>query len=160
MSSYDYLHEAEDVWLVPERPLRCAELRSKLLNVGLTLDDDVFVLDRDGKIPLWQSRSIASVHVFFGNEEVFEEDASWDRLRIRYFMATVPAECFPSFVDVVSRVSPELGIPMTYRGAFVTPLVLAEEFRKCLGELQEAVGEPGSKEVAAEIEMTYPRRGP
>lgn len=54
MAKYGYLHEAEDVWLVADEPRKCKELWSLLDQLGFALDEDVFVLDREGDIVVAQ----------------------------------------------------------------------------------------------------------
>ena len=158
MNEYDYLHETEDVWLVPDQPRRASELWAVLPKAGLSLADDIFVLDRATKIPLWQARSVVAVHVLLGQEEIYEEDGVWDRLRLRYLLATLPAENVSAFVETAARVSALLNLPMTYRGRVVNPEELRSSLDRAVDELRESIGEPGSREVAATIEMTYPRR--
>ena len=157
MTTHEYLHEAEDVWLVSAALRWCAELWPVLKDVGLSLDDDVFALDRTGKIPIWQSRSIASVYILRGDKEVYDEHAQWDRLKARYLMATLPVDTLPTFVDTASEVADRLRLSMHFRGEVVTKEQLRAKLGACVSELRQQVGEPGTKGVAAAIEITYPR---
>jgi hypothetical protein len=155
--AYEYLHEAEDVWLVSAALRWCAELWPILKDIGLSLDDDVFALDRAGKIPLWQSRSIASVYILRSGKEVSDEHAQWDRLKLRYLMATLPVDTLMTFVETASEVADRLRLSMHFRGEAVTKEQLRAKLEDCVSELRQHVGEPGSTEVAATIEITYPR---
>ena len=92
MSEYAYLHEAEDVWLISNTVRWCAELPPVLTGLGFELDEDVFTIDRPGKLPLWQSRSIVAVQVLRGDREIYDEHAQWDRVKLKYLLATLPPE--------------------------------------------------------------------
>jgi hypothetical protein len=157
VTTYDYLHEAEDVWLVSPAVRWCAELWPVFKDVGFALDDDVFVLDRTGKIPLWQTRSIASAYILRGDREVYDEHGQWDRLKLRHLLATLPADTLSIFVEAATGVADRLRLPMLFRNEQVTKDLLYRNLEKCVSELRQQVGEPGSKEVAAAIELTYPR---
>jgi hypothetical protein len=158
MNEYSYLHEAEDVWLRSDTVRWCTELWQALPELGFTLDEDVFTVDQAGKPPLWQSPSIVSVHVMHGDREVYDEHSQWDWLKLRFLLATLPATGLDVFVDKATATADRLGLPMLYRGHVVTRDELRAELEACVAELRDSVGEPGSKEVAAVIEMTYPRR--
>jgi hypothetical protein len=159
MSSYEYLHPAEDVWLVPDGRRECTELWRLMPSVGFELDDDVFVIDRKGRLPIWQSRSIVSAYVFLGEQEIYEEEAHWDRIRLRYLLATLPADLIPLFVDKAAALAGVLRLPMVYRGQAVDAASLMGRLELCAQELREAVGEPGSREVAIAVKTSYPRPG-
>ena len=62
------------------------------------------------------------------------------------------------FVDKAVAVAAALGTPMLYRNGPVNGEQLRAELESCARVLRETLGEPGSKEVAATIKMTYPRR--
>jgi len=158
MNAFNYLHEAEDVWLVSDTVRRCAELWPALSELGFELDEDVFTIDRSGKVPLWQSRSIITVHVLRGDREIYDEHSQWDRVRLSYLLATLPSDVLEVFVEKAASVSDRLHLPMQYRGRLVTKEQLHAELQGSLQELRDSVGEPGSKKVAATIEMSYPRR--
>ena len=158
MNKYEYLHEVEDVWIVSEISKSCAELWSLLEDLGISLDEDVFTIDRFGKLPLWQSRSVVVVRVLEGEQEVYEKDARWNRLNMRYLLATLPANAVNFFVEKVAAVADKIGLPMLYRDRIVSKVDLRKELELCIEELRSIIGEPGSKEVAAAIERTYPRR--
>jgi hypothetical protein len=157
MTAYEYLHEAEDVWLVSGTLRWCAELWPILKDLRFSLDNDVFALDRPGKIPPWQSRSIVSVHILRGDKEVYDEHGQWDRLKLSYLMATLPPETLPIFVETASALADRLRLSLHYRSEVVIKEQLPTKLEECVAELRQHVGEPGSKEVAAAIEMTYPR---
>lgn len=158
MSEFGYLHEAEDVWLISDTVRWCAELWPVLPELGFHLDEDVFTVDRSGKLPPWQSRSIIVLQVLRGDREIYDEHAQWDRVKLRYLLATLPPEVLEVFVETAASVADQLRLPMQYRGRVVTKEELRAGLEGCLRELRESAGEPGSKEVAAAIEMTYPRR--
>jgi hypothetical protein len=158
MTEFEYLHEAEDVWLVSGTLRWCAEVWAALSELGFEMDEDVFTMDRPEKVPVWQSRSIVAVHVLRGDREVYDEHSQWDRVRLRYLLATLPGEALEVFVEKAVSAADRLRLPMQYRGRLVTKEQLRADLSVCQQELRETVGEPGSKEVAAAIEMTHPRR--
>lgn len=158
MSDFSYLHETEDVWLTSDTVRWCAELWPVLTGLGFKLDEDVFAIDRPGKLPLWQSRSIVAVYVLHGDREIYDEHAQWDRIKLRYLLATLPPEALDVFVEKTASVAEQLRLSMLYRGRMVTKEELRAKLESCQQELRESAGAPGSKEVAAAIEMTYPRR--
>ncbi|MBK7144307.1 MAG: hypothetical protein KBF48_14435 [Xanthomonadales bacterium] len=158
MNDFDYLHEAEDVWLISMEDRCCGELWQVLKRLGFEVDEDVFTIDRLGKLPMWQTRSIVAVHVFLDDQEVYDEDGRWNRVKLRYLMATLPSENLSIFVEAASSVAMSLGLTMEYRDQAVSKAELAAALNAALDELRVSVGEPGTKEVAIAIEMTYPRR--
>jgi len=158
MTDFADLHEAEDVWLIPQAVRWCAELWPILTDLGFRLDEDVFAIDRLGKLPVWQSRSIVVVHVLRDDREVFDEHSQWDRIKFRYLLATLPPNALETFVEKTALVAQRLQLPMQYRDRLVSKDELHASLESCLRELRQSMGEPGSKDVAAAIEMTYPRR--
>lgn len=158
MTDFEYLHEAEDVWLVSENTRWCVEIWPILAELGFELDDDVFTVDRAGKTPLWQSRSIVAVYILRGEEEIHDEHSQWDRLKLRYLLATLPADLLGVFVEKAGSLADRLRVPLLHRGRRVTVEELRVAIEGSVRDLRESVGEPGSKEVAAAIETTYPRR--
>lgn len=158
MNDFDYLHEAEDVWLISGEERCCGELWQVLMQLGFELDADVFTIDRLGKLPTWQTRSIIAVHVFLDGQEVYDEGGRWNRVKLRYLMATLPFENLSTFVERAHSVAESLGLTMEYRDRAVSKVELAAALNAAVDELRVAVGEPGTKEVSIEIEMTYPRR--
>ena len=158
MNDFDYLHEVEDVWLISREERCCGELWQVLTQLGFELDEDVFTIDRMGKLPMWQSRSIVSVHVFLDDQEVYDEGGRWNRVKFRYLMATLPSENLSVFVERTHSVAKGLGLTMEYRDRAVSKEELAAALNAAVDELRDAVGEPGTKDVAIAIEMTFPRR--
>src|SRR3990172_7822436 len=114
MSEFGYLHEAEDVWLISDTVRWCAELWPVLTGLGFELDEDVFTVDRSGKLPLWQSRSIIAIHVLRGDREIYDEHSQWDRVKLRYLLATLPPEVLAVFVEKAASVADQLRLPMQY----------------------------------------------
>jgi hypothetical protein len=158
VSEYDYLHEAEDVLFVPGGVRPCAELWRLLPALGFVLDEDVFAVDREGKVPLWQARAIVSVYVLLGDQDIYDEEGQWDSVKLRYLLATLPSEHIPLFVDKAVALAEALGTQMLYRNQVVSGEQLRADLEAGARELRDTLGEPGSKEVAATIKMTYPRR--
>lgn len=160
MTSYEYLHEVEEVELQanPARPVH--ELLPMFRSLGFTLHDDVVSLDRRGRVPPWQCDSIVEVEVRSGGEEVYGfEDGEWDAIRLRYLFATLPADLIDRFIDVVFAVSHALSLPVHYRGAEVDEASLRRLFAEVQADLAAETGEePGSQSLAILIHSTYPRR--
>jgi len=154
---YDFLHEAEEVYLVSDVPRRCSIIHSILVQLGYTLHEDVYSLDRQGHLPPWQSEAFVDVYVMVGESEVFEPSEAWDTVKLVYLLATLPSDGITTFVASVSQVSHLLRLPMTYRGKVVTALELEQALVGCADELRRNVGEPGTESVAIYVESTYPR---
>ena len=64
---YDFLHEAEEVYLESDAPRPCSVVHSILEQLGYTLHEDVYSLDRQ-----WQSEAFVDVYVMVGESEVYE----------------------------------------------------------------------------------------
>src|SRR5215471_413268 len=123
---YDFLHEAEDVYLVSDVPRRCSVIHSILVQLGYTLHEDVYSLERPGPTPLWQSESFVHVDILSGPSEVYQPWEAWDTVKLVYLLATLPSDGITRFVASVSQVSHLLRLPMTYRGEVVTALELEQ----------------------------------
>ena len=158
MSDYEFLHEAEDVWLVSDHRRPAEEVWAVLKSCGFTLHDDVFELERSGRVPMWQSSSAASVSIFLGDTEVYDEDGEWDRVRLRHLLATLPETEAETFIDAVRKVAELLRLPMVHRGDLVSTAELKTAFSRYANELRESIGAPGAKDVRMFIESMYPRR--
>ena len=154
---YDFLHEAEDVYLVSDVPRRCSVIHSILAQLGYTLHEDVYSLERPGPTPLWQSESFVHVDILSGPSEVYQPWETWDTVKLVYLLATLPSDGITTFVASVSQVSRLLEIPMTYAGKVVSAIQLEQALLRCADELRVNVGEPGAESVAIFIESTYPR---
>ena len=157
---YNWLHEAEEVSLVSQSPRHFPEVGSILLNLGYTLHEDVFSLDRPGPIPPWQSESYVEVYILSGQSEVYEPSDTWDTITLAYLLATQPRSGIAVFVSSVSRISELLGLAMRYRGTIVSAEQLTDALNNCADELQLSLGEPGEELVAIFIASTYPRQHP
>jgi hypothetical protein len=155
---YDFLHEAEEVYLRSDAPGQCSVIHSILEQLGYTLHEDVYSLERPGPAPLWQSESFVHVDILSGASEVYQPWETWDTVKLVYLLATLPSDGITIFVASVSEVSRLLGIPMTYRGKVVSAQQLTEALLDCADELRLNVGEPGTEPVAIFIESTYPRK--
>ena len=79
-------------------------------------------------------------------------------MRLRFLLATLPASALGTFVEKAALVSERLRLPMQFHGREVSKEELHASLMVCMEDLRRAIGEPGSKEVAAAIEATYPRR--
>ncbi len=154
---YDYLHESETVCLHANTPRPCNEVVSVLEELGFTLHEDIFTLDRAGSIPPWESSSWVHVDFFLGEKEIYDLSAQWDTIKLVYLLATIPREGISKFVASASRLSMSLGVPMTYKDRVVTEKELEAALNDCADELEREVADPGSETVAIFIESTYPR---
>lgn len=157
---YGFLHEAEDVVLRSENERSCAALWNLLQTQGFTLHGDVFSFDRPTKppLPIWQSETFVEVDILNNETEVYDPEDKWNKIVLKYLLATQPRSSILVFSRKVTEVSASLALPMTMRGKVVG----AEELEECLNrfadELAVQVGEPGSEDVAIVIQSTYPRR--
>ncbi|MCW7537019.1 hypothetical protein OOT46_04015 [Aquabacterium sp. A7-Y] len=154
---YDRLHEKEVVSFIAESPKPIATLRACLLQAGFTLHDDVFSLDRKGRVPPWQHSAVAEVKVLNRGEEIFEQDGEWDQADLEYLFAFLPSECQEKFLDAVDRISECLGLPPHHQGRGVDRADLKSQFEHCLKDLEQLGEVPGSETLAILIQDTYPR---
>jgi hypothetical protein len=156
---FDYLHEVEDVILQSETKRPCAPLWKLLKAQGFTLYEDVFSLDRPKKpkFPIWQSEAFVDVEILNDETEVYDPEDEWNRVVLKYLLATQPRAGIPVFVKEASGISTHLGLPMMFRGKFVTVEELEKQLNTNADELTAQLGEPGSEDVAIVIESTYPR---
>jgi hypothetical protein len=157
---FDYLHEAEDVVLQSDTYRPCTPLWTMFTERGFTLYQDVFALDRPKKprIPVWQSETIVSVHVFSDDKEIYEPEDQWNRVVLTYLLATQPRIGIPVFARQASEISAHLGLPMMFRGKIVALEELEKHLNRFADELTARLGEPGSEDVAILIQLTYPRK--
>jgi hypothetical protein len=153
---YDYLHEKETVHLKDVNPRPWTEIAAALASLGFTLNDDNYSLDRKDHVHAWQTDSYVWMIVFLNDQEVFEEQ--WNRIELRYLLATLPQDGIKVFTEKVSGLAAKLKLSMIYNGEPVTKQALETKLNACATELAENLGEPGSEEVAIFIESTYPRR--
>src|SRR5262245_28502431 len=128
---YDFLHEAEEVYLVSDAPRPCSVIHSILEQLGYTLHEDVYSLERPGPVPLWQSESFVHVDILSGASEVYQPWESWDTVKLVYLLATLPSDGITTFVASVSQVSQLLGIPMSYARRIVSARQLKEALWDC-----------------------------
>lgn len=158
--TFDDLHEAEDVTFASDKKQACLSLWKILKTSGFTLHEDVFSLDRPKKppLPIWQSESFVEVSILNDNEEVYESSGEWNKLVLRYLLATQPRQGIPTFAKTAATLSERLGIPMVFHGKPVTIEELEANLNRFAGEVTANLGEPGSEEVAILIRATYPRR--
>jgi len=159
LMNYDFLHEAEEVYLVSESPRQCSIIHSIPEQLGYTLHENVYSLERPEPIPPWQSESFVLVDILSGASEVYQPWETWDTIKLVCLLATLPGDAITRFVASVSHVSCLLEIPMTHAGKVVTALKLEQALVDCADELRRNVGEPGTESVAIYIESTYPRSG-
>jgi hypothetical protein len=153
---YDYLHEKETVHLKDATPRPWTEIAAALASLGFTLNDDNYSFDRKDHVYAWQTDSYVWMIVFRNDQEVFEEQ--WNRIELRYLLATLPKDGIKVFTEKVSELAAKLKLSMIYNGEPVTKQALETKLNACAKELTENLGEPGSEEVAIFIESTYPRR--
>jgi hypothetical protein len=154
---YDFLHEAEEVYLRSEARRPCSVVHSILEQLGYTLHEDVYSLDREGALPPWQAEAFVDVYIMEGESEVYEPSETWDTIKLVYLLATLPKDGIQRFAASASRISHLLRIPMTYGGKLVSEQDLTQALLDCADELRLNVGEPGTESVAIYIESTYPR---
>jgi len=159
MMEFDYLHEVEDVVLHAENKRPCAELWKMFKAQGFTLYEDVFSLDRPKKpkSPIWQSETFVDVDVFNDKTPVYEPEEEWNKVVLKYLLATQPRAGIAVFARQASEISAHLGLPMMLRGNLVTREGLEKQLNTFADELTVQLGEPGSEDVAIVIQSTYPR---
>lgn len=157
---FDYLHEVEDVVLTSYAKRPCAALWNLFSEQGFTLYEDVFSLDRPRKpkLPLWQSEAFVDVDIFSDENPIYEPDEEWNKVVLKYLLATQPRSGIAIFSKHASEISARLDIPMTFKGKVVTSEELEKQLNNFADELTAQVGEPGSEDVAIVIQSTYPRR--
>ena len=156
--NYDYLHETETVRFEADQPRSCRDLARILRRLGFTRHEDVFSLDRKGRIEPWEFSSWADVDMLLNGEETFNLGGQWDTVNLVYLLATLPREGISTFVTAATQVSESLGLPMKYKDQVVGAKELEEALNACADELEREVGEPGSQTVNIFIQSTYPRR--
>ena len=155
---FEYLHEVEDVILQSETKRPCAPLWNLLKAQGFTLYEDVFSLGRPKKpkFPIWQSEAFVDVEIL-NDETEYEPEDEWNKVVLKYLLATQPRAGITVFVKQASEISAHLGLPMMFRGKFVTVEELEKHLNTHADELTAQLGEPGSGDVAIVIESSYPR---
>lgn len=157
--NFKHLHEVEFVEMHSNTKRPVSELLPIFRSLGFSLHDDVVSLDRKGRIPPWQARSIIDVEVLCGKEEVFGfGEGEWDDLRFSYLFASLPFELAERFIEIVFQLSDKLEMSVTYHGGEVIASELKSEFSLRKDELFSETGEePGSEALAILIQSTYPR---
>lgn len=155
---YSRLHEVECVEYSATVPVRMGVLHNALSSLRFCLHEDVYSLDRKGRIPPWQHPSIAEVHVYLGDKDVYGVAGEWNRVELRYLFPVLPVECWRGFRTAAIELSHRLDIPMVHNGLVVDGDGLDDCFRLWCNELQRVYGEtPGSESLAIYIQGTYPR---
>ena len=152
---YAFLHEMETVHLTNVTPRSWSEIAVAMSNADFTLTDDKYSFDRKDHIQVWQSDSYVWPGIFFNDKEIFEEQ--WNRIELRYLLATLPMDGISIFAEKCSELASILRLPMIYNGQPRTKEELESQLIAYAKELSESLGEPGSEEVAIFIESTYPR---
>jgi len=157
---FDYLHESEELVLRTQAKQPCALLWQVLAEQGFTLHEDVFSLDRPKKppIPVWQTDSFVSVDILDDGTEVFEREDQWNKVVLKYLLASQPRSGIPIFVRAAFALSNCLSIPVLFKGNLITMNDLERRLTEFADELRDRLGEPGTESVAIFIESTYPRR--
>lgn len=102
--------------------------------------------------------SLVAVYIFNDEVEVYEPEVQWNKLVLKYLLATQPRAGILLFSTHVTEISKRLNIPMTFRGKLVTHEELERSLNSIADELTAEIGEPGSQDVAIVIESTYPRK--
>jgi hypothetical protein len=157
---FEYLHEVEDVLLTSNTKRSCAVLWTLFREQGFTLYEDVFSLDRPKKpkLPLWQSEAFVDVDIFNDETPIYEPEKEWNRIVLKYLLATQPRFGIAVFSKNAAEISARLSIPMIFRGKLVIRDELEKHLNIIADELTAQLGEPGSEDVAIVIQSTYPRR--
>lgn len=157
---FNYLHESEDVQLVSEQLRPSSELWELFVRYGFTLHGEVFSFDRPKKTKIspWQSKTIVAVYIFQADQDVYDSDEQWNRITLRYLLATLPRELISVFVEKAEIISRKLNLPLLYQGRTVLPNDLSSIFNSLADELSQNIASPGGEDLAIVIESTYPRR--
>jgi hypothetical protein len=163
--SPDY-HEKETVTLRAGEPHSRSSLHAWLRLRGFKSADDFYFLARTGRCEPWQSKTVVSVQVRLRALDVYEteEDIAegngthWDELQAGYLLATLPGEWIEPFVKEIRLLAAEFALRVEHRGNEIDPSELAKRLNEVVDELTSNLHEPGSEQLAMEIERQYPRR--
>ena len=111
MMDYDYLHEVEEVILLSDTKRPCDTLWSLFESQGFTLHDDVFSFDRPMTPPPspWQAITLIAVHIFDDEIEIYDSDGQWNKVVLKYLLATQPRSGIATFSKQASSISVNLG---------------------------------------------------
>ena len=158
-------HEEEVVELTSDVPIRRRDLHKWLRQRGYKSEDDFYYLDRKGKIENWQSRSLASIDLFFNKQEIYEteEDVEegtathWNSLRVSYLMATLPRECIEPFVDEIDTLAQAFRLRVTYQAEAIDAKSLLGRLTGIADTLEKDFGGAGSKALRVLILQEYAR---
>ena len=157
-------HEAECIELRAATPRSRRELHGVLKQLGCRAIDDCYAFDRRDQVQPWQSASLFTVDVYLGEAAPYETDddvleglsTQWDRLRVRYLMATVPAQLIGPFVDAVERLAQALGLEVHFAGERRELSQVRDELAAIARWLDEQYFEAGSENLALLIADEYP----
>ena len=157
-------HESEVIEFRSPVSKPCSELWKSLKDTGFNLAEDVWFLQRDEPVENWQSVSYGSVSVFFQNEELFltteeandpDEKPQWDKVEIKYLLATLPEEMVDRFVAKIESLAVKLELPIRYKNEEISAANLGYKLHAFCRELDEEFGGPGSKIIRQFIELHY-----
>lgn len=157
--NFDDLHEVEEVILQAGSYRACKTLWPLLLELGYTLRDDIFSINRAKKppTPIWQTKTLVSVYIHFDDSEVYSLEDRWNSISLKYLLATQPRTGISMFTKHAADLAGRLSIPLVYKGNEVTQDRLNALFEAIADEVTEQIAEPGSEDLAIVIESTYPR---
>jgi hypothetical protein len=159
MIDYQKFHEIESVYFRPASSRAWRDLYRCLVSAGLTFDGDVFFRSRTGKIPPWQHRMTAEVHIYLDRAEVYGRGSTWDVLRIDYMFAYLPADCAENFIGIIELIGECLGLSPELNGAITNSDGLRASFDDFFDDLaRELAEEPGTEALASFLACTYPRK--
>ena len=169
MTDYDSFHEVERVVLRSATPQSRQALHAFARQRGMKLNDDFhyYFIDRLDVAETYQAISIGEFSALYDGarnedyeEDFTESDSRWDCLEAEYLLASLPTECIATFVQECAAFAKRFALSM-YRGnSVVSEVDLQAELQQIALELSNTHGDPGSKWLAIEIKMTYPRRRP
>ncbi len=151
--------QSVEVVLEPSQGQSVAALWRLLREEGFKLRGLGFEVRRPKKpaIPIWQSDSYVSAYIYHDDTELFENRGQWNRLALKYLIATQPRSGIPIFSEYSSKLALRLNLPMKVDDVVISQTDLELHLNKTADEITQLVGEPGSKEVRIAVERWYAR---
>ncbi|KQV49767.1 hypothetical protein [Duganella sp. Root336D2] len=149
-------YEKLTVTLFRESTVSRKELHTWLKRRGYKSEDDFYYLVRKGRVPTWQTDTIATVELklsgtpIYETEEDVEEGIStcWNSLEVEYLMASLPRECIDSFVEEVTQLSAHFDLKLQFEQALTDPHSIRGAFNRIADRLERDFGGAGSEELA------------
>lgn len=156
-------HERELIYLDSSQDQSRRELHKFLKDNGFKSIDDFYVLDRKGRVPPWQSRTLISIDIANSNDSIYEteediEDGKpqdWRRLKIACLLASLPKECLPLFTNTIGKISEHFDLRISFLGQEATLESLEFELHRLANEVEVAFFPCGSEELAIAIQNEY-----